>query len=108
MTRLLTVRLMRQEDVVAARQRARQVAELLGIERQGQTKLATAVSEMTRNAFRYAGGGSVEFAIDVEAGMLAITIADQGPGIPHLQSVLEGMYTSRSGMGLGIVGTRRL
>ena len=98
----------RDEDVVAARQRARQVAELLGVERQGQTKLATAVSEMARNAVRYAGAGSVEFAIDLEAGMLTVTIADQGPGIPHLQSVLDGTYTSKTGMGLGIVGTRRL
>ena len=52
MTRLLTVKISREEDVVTARQRARQIAELFGIDAQGQTRLDTAVSEMSRNAFR--------------------------------------------------------
>jgi signal transduction histidine kinase/CheY-like chemotaxis protein len=108
MTRLMTVRLSREEDVVTARQRARQVAEALGIDSQGQTRLATAVSEMSRNAFRYAGGGSVEFGIDLEAAALTIRISDKGPGIPHLRAVLDGSYRSTTGMGVGIVGTQRL
>ena len=45
-----------------ARQRARQIAALLGFDGQDQTRIATAVSEIARNAFRYAGGGKVEFA----------------------------------------------
>ena len=108
MIRLLTVRVAREEDMVAARQRARQVAEALGIDAQGQTRLATAVSEMSRNAFRYAGSGSVDFSIDPDSGMLVIVISDNGPGIPHLQAVLDGTYRSTTGMGVGIVGTRRL
>jgi signal transduction histidine kinase len=107
-TRLLTVRLAREEDVVAARQRARQVAEALGMDAQGQTRVATAVSEMSRNAFRYAAGGTVEFALDQDAPSLTITISDTGAGIPHLQSILNGTYRSTTGMGVGIVGTRRL
>jgi signal transduction histidine kinase/CheY-like chemotaxis protein len=108
MTRLLTLRIAREEDVVNARQRARQVAETLGIDAQGQTRLATALSEMSRNAFRYAGGGTVEFALNADEAVLSITISDRGPGIPHLQSVLDGSYRSSTGMGIGIVGTRRL
>src|SRR4051812_46045081 len=108
MTRLLAVRIAREEDVVIARQRARQIAESLGIDGQGQTKLATAVSEISRNAFRYAGSGTVEFALDVDEGMLTITVVDAGPGIPHLASVLDGTYKSKTGMGLGITGTQRL
>src|SRR5689334_20485989 len=108
MTRLLTVRLAREEDVVSVRQRARQVGEALGFEAQGQTRLATAVSEICRNAFRYGGGGTVEFGIDADEGMLSIVISDRGPGIPHIQSVLDGSYKSTTGMGVGIVGTRRL
>ena len=46
MTRLLTVRVDRDEDVVVARQRARQVADTLGFETQDQTRIATAVSEI--------------------------------------------------------------
>ena len=108
MIRVLTVRVAREEDVVSARQRARQVAEALGIDAQGQTRLATAVSEMSRNAFRYAGSGVVDFSIDRDQGMLVIVVSDNGAGIPHLQAVLDGTYKSTTGMGVGIVGTRRL
>jgi signal transduction histidine kinase/CheY-like chemotaxis protein len=108
MTRVLTVRIAREEDVVVARQRARQIAELLGMDGQAQTRLATAVSEMSRNAFRYAGGGTVEFSIDSDSATLAVIVGDTGPGIPHLTSVLDGSYRSTTGMGVGIVGTQRL
>jgi len=106
--RLLTVRLAREEDVVAARQRARQLAGAFGIDAQGQTRLATAVSEISRNAFRYATGATVEFAVDEDAGALNIVISDKGPGIRDLRSILDGTYKSSTGMGVGIVGTQRL
>ena len=53
MTRLLTVQITRDEDVVLARQRARQVADALGFDSQDQTRIATAVSELARNVARY-------------------------------------------------------
>jgi len=108
MMRVLTVRLAREEDVVAARQRARQLAAAFGIDSLGQTRLATAVSEISRNAFRYASGGMVEFAVDDDAGALVIVVRDSGPGIRDLRTILEGTYKSRSGMGVGIAGTQRL
>jgi signal transduction histidine kinase/CheY-like chemotaxis protein len=108
MSRLLLLRLGREEDVVAARQRARAVAEALGLDAQAQTRVATAVSEISRNAFRYAAGGTVEFAIEPTEGVLKITVSDRGPGIPHLRSILDGTYKSTTGMGVGITGTRRL
>ena len=67
MTKLLTVKIARDEDVVSARQRARQVAEALNFDAQQQTRVATAVSEIARNVARYAGGGQVEFALDLRA-----------------------------------------
>src|SRR5262245_48234104 len=108
MTRLLTVKVSRDEDVVSARQRARQIAEALGFDAQDQTRVATVVSEMARNVSRYAGSGTVEFALDDEGGALAIVVTDKGPGIPHLDAVLAGRYRSETGMGLGIVGARRM
>ncbi|HEX6912238.1 MAG TPA: anti-sigma regulatory factor, partial [Longimicrobium sp.] len=107
---LCTVALRADADVVAARQRARQVAELVGMEGQDLVRFATAVSEMARNAVRYAGGGRIEFDVEGGAGTQAMVarITDEGPGIPHLDTVLSGAYVSGTGMGMGIVGTRRL
>jgi anti-sigma regulatory factor (Ser/Thr protein kinase) len=53
-----------EHDVVLARQRAREIAALLGFDNQDQTRVATAVSELARNAFVYAGCGKVEFEIE--------------------------------------------
>ena len=108
MTRLMTVQIERDEHVVSARQRARQVAAALGFDAQQQTRIATAVSEIARNVARYAGRGSVEFALQVERQELVIVVRDSGRGIPHLQAVLDGTYRSDSGMGIGIVGARRM
>jgi signal transduction histidine kinase/DNA-binding response OmpR family regulator len=107
--RLSTITLRNERDVVQARQRAREIASLLGFDNQEQIRLATATSEMARNAYRYARGGKVSF--DVEAGrkqVLAITISDAGPGIDNLDEIFAGRYRSSTGMGLGILGTKRL
>jgi signal transduction histidine kinase/CheY-like chemotaxis protein len=98
-----------EHDVVLARQRARQIAGLLGLEAQDQTRVATAVSEIARNAFQYAGGGTVEFlAAAGPAPTFVVRVRDRGPGIRGLQAILDGHYQSATGMGLGIVGVRRL
>ena len=99
-----------ESDIVAIRQRARLLAELLAFDRQDQTRIATAVSEIARNAFSYAGGGRAEFLLDEVRSpqLLLIRVSDQGPGIADLDAVLEGRYQSQLGMGMGIVGARRL
>ena len=79
---ILSLELRYERDVVQARQRAREIAALLGFDRQDQIRLATATSEIARNAFRYARKGKVEFALQAEPQqMLQITVADAGPGI---------------------------
>jgi anti-sigma regulatory factor (Ser/Thr protein kinase) len=107
---VLTVTIKYEHDVVAARRRARQIARLLGFEAQDQSRIATAVSEIARNAFNYADGGRVEFHVEGEATpqTLLIEVKDQGPGIAELENVLLGQYRSATGMGLGIMGARRL
>jgi signal transduction histidine kinase len=50
--------------VLLAREQARQIAAHLSLQRQDQIRLATAVCEMARNAFRYAGEGRVEFLVE--------------------------------------------
>ncbi|MBB6095117.1 signal transduction histidine kinase [Povalibacter uvarum] len=96
-------------DIVAVRQRARHLAELLGFVRQEQTRIATAVSEIARNAFSYGRGGRAEFSLHEQTPQkLVIRIVDRGPGVADLAAVLEGRYTSVEGMGVGITGARRL
>jgi signal transduction histidine kinase len=107
---ILAVAVLSESDIVIARQRARRIAELLGFERQDQTRIATSVSEIARNAFGYGGGGRVEFILDKKRSPqeLLIRVSDKGKGIEDLDAVLEGRYRSESGLGLGIVGARRL
>ncbi|HEX8322716.1 MAG TPA: ATP-binding protein [Tepidisphaeraceae bacterium] len=108
--RLLTVDVRFEQDVVQVRQRTRQIAALVGLSTQDQTGFATAVSEIVRNAFRYAGGGRVEFLLHLDASpqVLTLRVVDRGPGIADLNAVLSGQYASTSGAGMGIVGSQRL
>ncbi len=108
--RLLTYALNVQSDVVGARQRARDVAALLGFSERDQTRISTSVSEIARNAFRYAGGGKVEFELegDTSPQLLIVHVSDEGPGIANLEQILDGNYRSTTGMGIGLIGSRRL
>ncbi|GAC1416184.1 MAG: hypothetical protein NVSMB62_05420 [Acidobacteriaceae bacterium] len=94
--------------VVNARQHARSIAAALRFDHHDQIRIATAVSEIARNAFRYARGGAVSFTVDSERNLLCIKVTDQGRGIPHLDTILAGSYRSATGMGMGILGTKRL
>ena len=107
---ITTVAIVSEGDLVFLRQRTRRTAELLGFGPEDQTRIATAVSEIGRNALSYGGGGKAELALE-ERGLsrtLVIRITDKGPGIADLPAVLEGRYRSVEGMGLGVTGARRL
>jgi len=107
--KLLTMEVRYENDVVLARQRARTIAAGLKFDVQAQTRIATAVSEVARNAFQYAGGGSVDFEIENGAEkMLLISVRDKGRGIPNLDEILGGKYVSKTGMGVGMIGAKRL
>ena len=107
---ITSVLIQHEPDVVTARQRTRQIASALGFDSQDQTRLATAVSELARNAYGYAGGGKIEFMIEGQTTpqVMLIRVSDKGPGIANLGAILEGRYRSSTGMGLGIIGARRL
>ena len=98
MRHLLTLALHHDQDVVTSRQRAAHIAQLLGLDASEQTRVATAVSEIVRNAFRYATGGSVTFAVDEEAKpqSLIVRVSDKGPGIAQLDDVFSGRYRSQT------------
>jgi signal transduction histidine kinase/CheY-like chemotaxis protein len=107
--RLLAVAVERETDIVLVRQRTRKIAEQLGFERQDQTRITTAVSEIVRNALDYGGGGRAEFWLDNGSPhCFEIVIKDSGPGIADVEAVLDGSYRSTTGMGVGVAGARRL
>jgi signal transduction histidine kinase/CheY-like chemotaxis protein len=98
-----------ENDVVLARQKARTIAAALNFEPQDQTRIATAVSEIARNTFQYGGGGRAEFSLQENPEkMLLIALHDKGKGIPHLDEIMGGKYVSQTGMGLGMLGAKRL
>ena len=107
---VLEIPLVYEEDVVIAHQRARRLAALAGFVAQDQTRFATAVSEITRNALQYAGGGRISFAVAWrnKRQYLQAVIRDYGKGIQPLEQILAGAYRSKTGMGRGIQGARKL
>src|SRR5687768_6109072 len=93
--RFLTSEIQREQDVVQARSRARQLAQVLGLESQDQTRVATAVSEIARNAFQYAKKSRIEFSVSQKpVPMMVITVTDEGPGIANLAEIQSGAYRS--------------
>lgn len=107
---IIAIPIEHEQDVVLARRRARLVAELLKFDSQDQSRIATAVSEIARNAYTYGGGGRAEFILEKDNPnpVLCVRITDQGPGIEDVDLVLSGNYKSKTGMGLGLLGARRL
>jgi serine/threonine-protein kinase RsbT len=107
--RAQTLQVITEADVSVARLAARSMCEVMGARRVVVQKVATVVSELARNMFMYAGGGQVELVPGPGPGpRLIIKATDQGPGIPHLDDVMGGKYKSKTGLGAGIVGTKRL
>ncbi|WP_443747642.1 ATP-binding protein [Asticcacaulis solisilvae] len=106
---LLTVEIRFEQDVVLARRRALQLARLLQFDNQDQIRIATAVSELARNVFEYAGSGRIVYAAaSGTPDRFIITVSDRGPGIQKLDQILGGGYRSDTGMGLGLRGAKSL
>ena len=102
-----------EEGIVAARQQARETAKELGFGLVDQSRIATAVSELTRNVVRYATGGHGEALIreltPSEKGIgIEVIVRDDGPGIANVEQALREGFSTGSGLGMGLPGTRRL
>ena len=107
---LLKLPIRSEGDAISSRKLAQDVADLAGLTSRSKTKIATAVSEIARNALRYAGGGFLICSVvarDREQ-LLEFAVSDDGPGINGLDTILAGEYRSRTGMGLGIHGSSKL
>ena len=104
------VKIINEWDIVAARQLGRNVAKELGFGTVDQARITTAISELARNIYLYAGQGSVSIEklnINGKSGLKFIA-EDQGPGIEDIRRVMEDGYTTSGGLGAGLPGAKRL
>jgi serine/threonine-protein kinase RsbT len=97
-------------DIVKVRQLVRSCATDLGFGLVDQTKLVTGASELARNTLEHGGGGRVrvEMLNDETRQGIRMTFEDEGPGIPDTALALTDGYSTGTGLGLGLSGTRRL
>lgn len=97
-------------DIVAARQLGRNEAKEIGFGTVDQARITTAISELARNIYLYAGKGTIEIIRRDEEGVKGITViaSDEGPGINDVRKVMNDGYTSSGGLGAGMPGVKRL
>lgn len=97
-------------DIVGARQLGRQYAKQLGFNTVDQARIATAISELTRNIYLYAKSGKVCFDVidQINRKGLKICAIDNGPGIQDIGQVMQDGYSTSGGLGAGLPGVKRL
>lgn len=97
-------------DIIKARVRAKAIAEALGFNYMDQTRIATAVSELTRNVYQYAGKGKMTIKPLNKQGRkgMEMVVEDHGPGIENLDRALKGGHSTGGGLGMGLSGSKRL
>ena len=104
------LRLDNEHDIVLGRQAVRRMAQELGFSLVDQTKMVTAASELARNTVVYGGGGVLKWNLlsDGAKRGLRLTFEDHGPGIANIELAMTDGWSSGTGLGLGLTGTRRL
>ncbi|WP_226660034.1 anti-sigma regulatory factor [Pseudalkalibacillus hwajinpoensis] len=97
-------------DIVKARQSGRNIAKELGFGTVDQARITTAISELARNIYLYAGNGAVAIERVENGGKFGLKIeaSDSGPGIKDIRKVMEDGFTTSGGLGAGLPGVKRL
>ena len=97
-------------DIVAARQLGRNEAKKVGFGTVDQARITTAISELARNIYLYAGKGNIAIKEVTEGNLrgLLVIASDEGPGISDVRKAMEDGYTTSGGLGAGLPGVKRL
>nr|WP_285849832.1 ATP-binding protein [Priestia megaterium] len=106
----LTIEIHTEVDIVEARQKGRMFSNCLDFSTLDQARIITAISELSRNIYKYATTGKIIMGIienQLEIGFKIIAI-DKGPGIKNIQKALESGYTTLGGLGVGLSGVKKL
>lgn len=93
-------------DISLARRAAQNECVHLGANGFATQRVITMVSELARNIVSYSKGGHIE--VVPAKGRIAIVAQDTGPGITNLEEILGGTYKSKTGLGKGLLGVKRL
>jgi len=98
------------DDVVRVRQAVRARAGAAQLSLVDQTKLITAASELARNTLVHGGSGVARVETVERQGRRGVkaVFTDHGPGIADVEKALTDGFTTGSGLGLGLGGSRRL
>jgi serine/threonine-protein kinase RsbT len=111
-TETVVVTIASEEDLRHARHAVRAAAQQAGLRLVDQTMVVTAASELARNCYIHAGGGTVTIEearrAEPPATGVRLTFADTGPGIEDPDAALADGYTTSGGLGRGLGGARRL
>lgn len=105
-----TITIQQERDLIICRNRVKDFAGKIGMGIVNQTKLITAVSELSRNMLIYGGGGQAFLEIlsrGRESGVQVI-FTDKGPGIVDIPKAMQDGYTTGKSMGMGLPGAKRL
>lgn len=100
----------REEDVVIARQKGRELGAEIGFSNTDRTIIALAISEIARNIISYARRGEIVMCrIDdgVRVG-ICIVAEDEGPGIADIELAMRDGYSTAKSLGVGLPGTKRI
>ncbi len=102
--------IVKEQDVVPFRNRAKEYAVKIGMGVVNQTKLITAASELARNMLKYAKGGRtiIEVIAEGRETGIRLTFIDKGPGIANIELAMKDGYSTGKSLGLGLPGTKRL
>ena len=98
-------------DIVSARVEGRNLAKEMGFGTIDQARIATAISELARNVILYAPEGrvTVKAIVSDDGGQgIEVVCEDDGPGIANVELVMQDGYSTSSGLGMGLPGTKRL
>ncbi len=96
-------------DISRARVEARELCEALRAGAFTVQKVTTIVSELARNIVNYTPGGTIELLPQNGARWTVVVCAtDSGTGIGNIELVFSGRYKSKTGMGKGLLGCKRL
>lgn len=97
-------------DIVLVRRHAKLLAEERGFDAFASAAITTAASELARNVWTHARGGTAEIEALTENGRSGIRMIfrDEGPGIADLDRALAGGFSTARSLGLGLSGSRRL